>query len=275
MRTEDLQEVSVPGTLTYRFAQPEIAAGRIDFSVDPLNGAWLQRPLETVGSMLYGAAAAAVAGALTGSTLASALAVDLADLGRRVELVLAADERLTSIGVAVVGVRFALMRPEPDVEKALQTPAREGIQQDADRAVFERRALAVEREAAIGENELANQIELARRQEQLIARKGANARRQAEEASAADAIATETEAARTTSIAQARAVADRAVGEAAADNERARLAAYDEVSRDVLLALAVRELAQNLPRVDHLVVTPDLVTGLLSRFAAADVVAGK
>ena len=42
----------------------------------------------------------------------------------------------------------------------MQTPAREAIQQDAERATFERRALAVEKEAAIGENELANQVEL-------------------------------------------------------------------------------------------------------------------
>ena len=56
------------------------------------------------------------------------------------------------------------MRPEPDVERALQTPARELVQQEADRATFERRALAVDSERAIAENELANQIELATRE---------------------------------------------------------------------------------------------------------------
>ncbi len=38
---------------------------------------------------------------------------------------------------------------------------REAVQQDADRATYERRADAVHRERAIAENELANQIELA------------------------------------------------------------------------------------------------------------------
>ena len=55
------------------------------------------------------------------------------------------------------------------------------MQQEADRATFERRAVAVERERAIGENELQTQIELARREEQLVAQRGANARREAEE----------------------------------------------------------------------------------------------
>jgi hypothetical protein len=66
------------------------------------------------------------------------------------------------------------------VEKALRTPAREQIQRNADRATCERRGLAVERERAIAENELQNQIELARREEQVVAQRGANARRQAE-----------------------------------------------------------------------------------------------
>ena len=55
------------------------------------------------------------------------------------------------------------LRPEPEVEKALRTPAREQIQQEADRSTYERRAVAVERERAIAENELQSQIELARR----------------------------------------------------------------------------------------------------------------
>jgi hypothetical protein len=147
-------------------------------------------------------------------------------------------------------------------------PAREAIQQDADKATFERRALAVEREAAIGENELANQIELARRQQELIAQKGANAKRQAEDAAASDAVAAHAEASRTLAVAEAKAQADRAIGQAAADTERAKLAAYENTPRDVLLALALREVASNLPSVGQLVLTPDVVTGLLSRLVA-------
>ena len=93
-------------------------------------------------------------------------------------------------------MRVVAIRPEPEVEKALQTPTREQVQQDADRATYERRALAVERERAISENEMQSQIELARREEELVGQRGANARRQAEEAAAADRIAIEAEARR-------------------------------------------------------------------------------
>ena len=55
-------------------------------------------------------------------------------------------------------------------------PTREAIQQAADEATFQRRAQAVEKERAIQENELQNKIELARREEQLIAQKGQHLR---------------------------------------------------------------------------------------------------
>lgn len=83
------------------------------------------------------------------------------------------------------------IRPEAELERALQTPMRERLQQDADKATYERRALAVERERAISENELQSQIELAKREELLVEQRGANERRRATEAAAAGRIEVE------------------------------------------------------------------------------------
>lgn len=267
-RTADLQQLAVPGVVSYRVADPELAATRVDFSIDLQRGRWTQTPLESIGAAVHGATAEAVASALAGHDLRAALALDLAALGADVHARLAADPGLASLGLAVVGVRFGVLRPEPDVERAIQTPAREALQQAADMATFARRAKAVEREAAIGENELANKIELARRREQLVAQDGANARREAQERAAADAIAVDADASRQRTLAAARADAERITGQASADSERARLAAYAEVPRELLLALALREAAAQLPGIDHLVVTPDLVQGLLARLGA-------
>ena len=88
--------------------------------------------------------------------------------------------------MSVVSARVVAIRPEPDLERALQTPTREAVQREADRATYARRAGAVEQERAIAENELQNKIELARREQQLVEQHGANARRKAElDASAA------------------------------------------------------------------------------------------
>lgn len=64
--------------------------------------------------------------------------------------------RLADTGIQVIGARVVAVKPEPSVAKALQTPTRERLQQGA-AATFERRAVAVERERAIAENELQNQ----------------------------------------------------------------------------------------------------------------------
>lgn len=269
VRTSDLQEITAPVTVTYRFAVPAQAAARVDFSIDLATGRWVEAPLESVGAMVHGVATTAVTAALTGLTLREALARDTAELADAADARMRDDERLASLGVEIIGTRLAMLRPDADVERALQTPARERVQQEADKATFERRALAVEREAAIGENELTNQIELAKRQEQLIAQHGANAKREAEDAARADEVRVAAEAARKATVSAADAEATRVLGEAEADAESARLDAYREAGRDVMLALAARELALNLPSIEHLVITPDLLTGLLGRLTAA------
>ncbi|MFT3797568.1 SPFH domain-containing protein [Microbacterium sp.] len=267
LRTADLQQLSAPATATYRIVDPELAARRVDFSIDLDTGAWTDQPLDAIAAPLHGATTAAVVHLLQPRTLDDALRADLAELGAAATAMLAADARLTDLGIEIVGVRFSLLRAEPDVERALQTPAREAIQQDADKATFARRALAVEREAAIGENELANQVELARRQEELVQAKGRNARIEAEKAAAAAMIALDAEAERIRTQAQAQADAQRALGEAAGAAEQARMAALRDVPTGILTALALRELAGHLPSIGSLTVTPDLLTDLVGTLA--------
>lgn len=266
-RTADFQDVSVQATVTYRIAAPTLAATRVDFGIDPGSGRWRGTPLDQLAGLLTETAQQHALDLLARTPLTDALVDGAAAVRDRVAAGLAGDPRLTETGVAVIGVRVVAIRPEPEVERALQTPAREQVQQEADRATFERRALAVERERAIAENELANQIELARREEQLVARRGANARRQAEESAAANRIETEAEADRALRLAEARAEGTRALGEAEAAAEAARLAAYRDLETPVLLGLAARDLAGKLPEIQTLVLTPDLLTGLLTRLA--------
>ena len=264
-RTADFQDITVQATVTFRIVDPTLAAQRIDFAVDPDTGRWRAAPLEQVAGLLTESAQQHGLDLLARTTLRSALVDGMSAVRERMGTGLAADARLAETGIAVIGVRVVAIRPEPEVERALQTPTREQVQQDADKATFERRALAVERERAIGENELQTQIELARREEQLVAQQGANARRQAEEAAAADGIAVEAQARRDIQLADARAQAARAVGEADAAAEAARVAAYRDLRDATLLGLAVKELAANLPKIDTLVLSPDLLAPVLAR----------
>ncbi|MCG8925797.1 SPFH domain-containing protein [Lentzea sp. CC55] len=251
-RTHDYQDVTVQLTVTYRCTDPEVATSRIDFSIDPDTGTWRQDPLSQI------------ANTLTESTQQHALEIlgtlDLDTAIRTgVERVkLSVTENLTAhhIGLEIIDVRVVAIRPDADLEKALRTTVREKVQQEADKATYERRAMAVERERAISENELQNQIELAKREELLVVQRGANALRKAEDNARASRIADDVKA-----------EGIRKLAEAEAAGEKARLDAYRDVPQETLYALAAKELAGNLPEIGSITLTPDIVQPILQRLA--------
>ncbi|WP_217236113.1 SPFH domain-containing protein [Streptomyces sp. AC555_RSS877] len=280
-RTSDFQDVAVQATVTYRIDDPGVAAARLDFSIDPDTGVWRGAPLEQLATLLTETAQQHALDVLARTPLAAALVDGVSSVRERITAGLEAEPRLPATGIEVVAVRVVALRPEPEVERALRTPAREQIQQEADRATYGRRALAVERERAIAENELASKIELARREEQLVDQRGTNARREAEEHAAADAVRAQAEAARTVRLAEAeaaravrlsRAEAEgaRELGEARAQAQAAWLRVHAEVDVATLHALTGTRLAENLPRIESVTVSPDVLTGLLAKLGARE-----
>jgi regulator of protease activity HflC (stomatin/prohibitin superfamily) len=263
-RTLDFQDVTVQLTVTFRIVDPALAAARIEFGIDPERGVWRARPLEQLGGLLTELAQQHTLDLIAGMPLGQALAEGLSAVRERVAAGLGDDARLAETGIQIVDVRVVAVRADSDLERALQTPTREQVQQEADRATYERRAVAVERERAIAENELQSQIELARREEQLVGQRGQNDRRRAEQTAAAGRIAAEGEAARRGTLAAAEAQATRLVGAATAEAEAARLDAYRDIEPATLVGLALRELAGQLPDIGTLNLTPDLLTPLLA-----------
>ncbi|GAA1808398.1 SPFH domain-containing protein [Luedemannella flava] len=286
-RTSDFADVTVQATVTYRLADPAAAASRLDFSIDPRRGGPRGQPLDQIATLLAELAQQPALDLLARVPLTEALTASIAPVRDAVSAALAADPRLAETGVAVVSARVVAIRPEPELERALQTPTREAVQQEADKATYERRARAVERERAIAENELQNKIELARREQQLVEQHGANARRKAELDAAADLVGTQGAAERAQVAAasaanqvrvaagadaeahrvklEAQAAGRRAVGLAEAEAEPARLAAYADLPAGVLQALALKELAGKVPAIGQLTVTPDVLTNLVAK----------
>ena len=267
-RTKDFQDLVVQASVTYRVADAGRTAERIDFSIDPDTGVWHGTPLDQIAAVLTELAQQYAFTVLSRTELKALLAEGLPEIRDAVERGLGTDDRLREVGLEVVGVRVVALRPEVDLERALQTPVRELLQQDADRATYERRALAVERERAISENELQNQIELAKREEQLVAQRGANRRRDAKESAAAEMAVARGAADRTQVIARAEADAVRMKGEAEGFAEAKRLKAYDDIEDATLLGLAMRELAASLPNIETLVLSPDVITTALARLGS-------
>jgi regulator of protease activity HflC (stomatin/prohibitin superfamily) len=268
-RTRDFQDVVVQGVVTYRVTNADAVAERIDFSLDLRTGQYTKTPLELIADRLTQLAQQHVWAIVTRATLGELLTDGVDRLRTAISDGLAAEASLPAMGLEIVSVRVSTVQPDAEMEKALQTPTREQIQQRADQATFARRAMAVEKERAIAENELQNRIELARRQAQLVDQEGANARRQAEEVAAAariDAVGMAERAAMNTTT-QAEAV-KQIEGERLAI-EKERVAAYGSLPPAALMALAAREFAARIEKIEHLNLSSDALTPFLSDLAAA------
>lgn len=268
-RSTDFQDVTVQGVLTYRVIDAAALAEHVDFSIDTVRGVHLRQPLEKIALYLAQLAQQHATEWIGATPLREVLRDGAAIVRERVHAALSIDEGVRRMGLDLASVRISSIAPTPDLERALEAPMREKIQQEADEAAFGRRALAVEKERAIQENELQSQIELARREEQLIVQRGLNAKRQATEESEAKRIASEAEGQRTRTAAEAQAVSIRAVEGARVEQERARMEISKDVAPIVLAALAARELAGKLTRIDHLHVGGDAITPLLRELAVA------
>ncbi|OJX97713.1 MAG: hypothetical protein BGO96_12275 [Micrococcales bacterium 73-15] len=266
--TSDRQEVSVQLALTVRIVEPELAARRLDFAIDLATGEWTGRPLQTLQNRVAEAAGQFTARTVARTSLAAVLGDGLELVRDAVRAGFAAEAHLADSGIEMVSVRVVAVRPEEDVERALQTTVREAIQAEADRATYDRRAQAVDRERAIKENELHTRTELARREAELVELVGSNdLRRTEQELDRADLRAR-------ADLAGKRLEVDARVDEiarvAAAENEAlgTRLAAYDAAGTTALLASIAPDVLAALPRIDSLTITPDMLADALGRVLA-------
>ncbi len=277
-RSADLQEIVVQITLAYRVAEAQKAGRRINFTIGLASGAWLEQPLERLAGLWSRWAQEPVRETLMRLPLVDAVRTGAATIRAALDPALRGNAEAAEMGLALVSVQVDQVVPNADIEKALQTPTREAIQQKADEATFERRALAVEKERAIKENELATEIELARRQEELIRQEAANRLLSVREDAEAQrlGVVAQTERDGIAAEAAARDVKTRAAGETEAKRllldadlaaEARRAEIWSGAPPSVLLGFALRQLAGKIGSIEHLNVTPDLLGDLVQRFA--------
>ncbi|MCP5059282.1 MAG: band 7 protein [bacterium] len=196
-RAKDFQDTTVQGVVTFRVVDAELAAARVDFAIDLGTGATLKQPLDKLAGLLTELAQQFALEYLAQTDLRHALEEGVAEVRERIWQGLREDAALEAMGLEVVAVRVGAVKPVAEIEKALQIPVREAIQQKADQATFRRRAEAVEQERAVQENELQSQIELTRREANLIDQRGENEKKRVTDEAEAARIGAEAEAERT------------------------------------------------------------------------------
>ena len=265
----DQQNVSAQVAITYRIEVAEAAAAHYDFDLYPRDASNDAQGLWQIDETVTRIAHSALASSIGKMPLSEAISGSLDRVGQILEEAFESDERLRATGVAVVDARLMSLRPDEGVESSLRAPLLEQLQAEADRALYERRALAVERESQISENEMQSKLDLARKRADLVDQEGHNARREAEEKAAADAIAVEAEARRITEKAKAYEVDWNTAGRARVDNDAAYIQALAEAGPEVARALALKEMAKNMPSFGNITITADVLSDLVAAFTGS------
>lgn len=258
--SSDFQDVVVQGTIAYRIKNPVAIAALLDYSVDP-QGRYQSDDPTKLGERLVqvaqtGARTFFQTRSLRESLVSSSeVAVALAEALRKSETV----ERL---GVEILDVTIASLKPDPEMSKALQTQARERLLREADEAIYARRNASVELERTIRENELATEIAVALKRRQV--RETEMQAEIAVERQKADLVDTRVENERKEAVARGEAL--RAVLEPVKEIDwRTLLAMQGQARSEALIASAFDTLAQNAQKIGELNISPDLLSALLKR----------
>ncbi len=267
-QSSDFQDLAVQGSVIWRVSDADKIASRVDFGIDINKGGRLGKPEEQIKSVLTGLVREFADAYLKDKGVRDLLEAGLSPVQAAIAAGFQADPTLDAMGLEVVSIRVSALSPSSELQRALQAPTFESLQQKADEATFSRRALAVDKERAIAENELQNQIELASQRQDLIAREDANARSEAEAKAGAKRIMVEADSAAKIIGAEAEAKRIRAVEQAAADMEKARMEAIASVPPAVMFALAAQEFAGKLDKIDSLTVSPDMLSGIVQQARA-------
>lgn len=264
-QSSDYQDLAVQGSVIWRVGDADRLGERVDFGIDVNKGVRLGKPEEQIKSVLTGLVREFADTYLKDKGVRELLEAGLAPVQAAIDAGFKSDPTVDAMGLEVVSIRVSALSPSSELYRALQAPTFESLQQKADEATFSRRALAVDKERAIAENELQNQIELASRRKDLIAREDDNARSEAEAKAAAKRITVEADSAAKIVGAEAEAKRIRAVEQAAADMEKARMDAIANVPPAVMFALAAQEFAGKLQKIDSLNVSPDMLGNMVQQ----------
>lgn len=269
----DFQEVSVQVTVRYRCADPVKVASRVNFGLNLRTGLWLEAPIERLATFWAQRAQQPVRARVNLVPLEQAVRGTADAVMTAVDTALRKDTEIAEMGLQVVAVQVTRIAPNAEVERALQVPTREAIQQKSDEATFSRRALAVEKERAIKENELNNQIELARKEQQLIEQNGANELSRVRQSAEAERLKVEGEIGRAAMSAESYSTtvvtrgsgdteARRAWTEMENASEARRVALYKDAPAAVAVAMSIQQLAGKVQTIEHLNISPDLFGSL-------------
>lgn len=165
MQTQDYQEISIQGQVTYRITSPGDAAKQLNFTIQP-NGNYLSDDPDKIEERVLRSVQVSVRNQIERRQLREALTcakVLTDELKKDLDNVGA----LTSLGIEINDVALTAIVPNPETGKALEAEVRESLLREADNAVYARRLASIEQEKNVKESELETEKAIQKKQQDL------------------------------------------------------------------------------------------------------------
>ncbi len=229
--TGNFQAVTVQGQLTYRINDPKAIASILNYTIQPKTRAYKSSDPEKVAQRIVNEVQAQARFELQKLSLEDALKQS-AEIAANVLAKIKNAGVLKSIGVDVLALYITAIKPTPEMAKALEAEYREGLLVKADQAIYNRRAIAVEQERRIKENELSTAVTLEEKRRELVDLQGKNNLQQADYEAQATAK---------------------------------RFEPFKVLDPRMLTALSLKEMAENAAKIGNLNITPDILAALLNK----------
>lgn len=226
--TANYQALTIQGQVTYRIVEPARIAQMLNFTVDPGSRVYVSEDPEKLARRIVNAIQLHARALVSSLSLEDALKGGEA-LADTVLKATQSDPVVRSMGVEVLSLHVAGVKPTPETAKALEAEYREALQRRSDEAIYARRAAAVEQERKISENEMDNKIALEERRGELVELEGANDQKEADFEAAAEAT---------------------------------KLSPYQKVDPRLLLAMGFKGLGERAAEIKQLTITPELLSAI-------------
>lgn len=156
-KSQDFQEVTVQGQVTYRITDPAKTAALLDFTLAPNGVDYVSDDPEQLPQRIVNAVQVLTQAVIKELPLRDAIKADL-EVAQSVTTALSGAKTIVELGIEILSVNITAIKPTPETGRAIEAETREKIQAAADQAIIDRRNAAVDGERSIKENELKTEI---------------------------------------------------------------------------------------------------------------------
>ncbi|WP_087018678.1 SPFH domain-containing protein [Thaumasiovibrio subtropicus] len=277
MKSQDYQDLTIQGQITYQITEPKLAAKMLDFTVNN-KGQYLSEDPEKIEERIIRSLQVLVRNEIEKRDLVEALSFAKA-LTEAIQSQLPTQSAINSMGITVNELAFTQIQPSPETAKALEAEAREEMLKQADTAIYSRRLASIEQEQQVKEKELDTEKAIMAKQQNLEKQKLQAKREQQQtqftidqekleaqtlkEEERSRLVELENTNAQSRADSKAYAIEKTLRAYESIDTERLRIMSMSGQAPEQLIAQAIENLTQGENRVGNLNLSPELLQSLV------------